>query len=226
VSGVCSVYSARVRTFAVLVAASLLPFSSVSAARSGTRVYTDPDAYAVYSALLPQLWPWAQLDAMNLVIRVETKAHKICVLPEKTAPGSSASGTDSEASNQNSTSSALAQYNQVNRHPWILQRKLHISRSYQLIGSGELEGIARHEIGAWDLFFQHHGDSGGWIQFSAVGFSPDKKTAVVYAEYECGLQCGDGALYLLHKQGDQWTVAESPSDSCDKKRTQLQVTGF
>lgn len=222
---------------AALAGVFLLPACAVSAApRNRAQTYTDPDAYAVYSAVLPQMWPWVQLDAMNLVVRVETKAHVVCVAPEKptdsvasSGPNSNGGATDPpapEASDHDGTASAIAQYNLVNRHTWILERKLHIARAYTLIGAGELEDIAHHEIGAWDLFFERHGDSGGWIQFSAVGFSPDKKTAVVYAEYACGQQCGGGALYRLHKKGAQWVVAEPPVNSCSDKRSDRQMTGM
>lgn len=233
-------YRFRPGMIVVLAGAFLLSASAASGTpRNRAHVYTDPEAYAVYSAVLPQMWPWVQMDARHLVIRVETKAHVVCFAAEKTTPGSGANPSNKKklnsssaadvapkTSDQNSDASAIAQYNLVNRHAWILSRKLHITRAYSLIGGGELENIAHHDIGAWDLFFERHGDSGGWIEFSAVGFSPDKKTAVVYAAYACGPQCGDGALYLLHKQGSQWVVGEPPVNSCSEKRTDRQVTGM
>lgn len=235
----CTVYSFRICMFlAVIAGACVLPAYGLAAtSRNRAQVYTDPDAYAVYSAVLPQMWPWVQLDARHLVIRETTKARVVCSAPDKNAPGGETSkGTNpdgaaaasaaSDKSAPDSTASAVEQYNRVNRHSWLLSRKLNISRTYTLIGGAELERIAHHEIGAWDLFFERHADSGGWIQFSAVGFSPDKKTAVVYAEYACGRQCGDGALYLLHKHGDRWTVTEPPTNSCSKKRTDRQMTGL
>ena len=41
---------------------------------------------------------------------------------------------------------------------------------------------------------------------SRVGFNADKTEAIAYAEYTCGSLCGDGALYLLRKSGNAWTV--------------------
>ena len=212
-------------------------FGLPATSRSHPRVYMDPDAYAVYSAVLPQLWPWAELDARHLVIREETKAKLVCSIPGEAAPGPSVSQESNQdntrpaqgaanRSDPGDTASALAQFNQVNRRRWLLARRLKISRHYTLISAAELRGIVHHEIGAWDLFFQHHGDSGGWIQFSAVGFNPNKTTAVVYAEYACGRQCGGGALYLLHKQGNQWVIGDAPPNSCTKKTVERQVTGF
>ncbi|MHB8303756.1 MAG: hypothetical protein ACYDC6_13090 [Acidobacteriaceae bacterium] len=218
-----------------------LPLAASAQASGRVRVYTDPDAYAVYSALLPHLWPWTQLDAGHLVIQAATRSHVVCVTtqngaangpaarkatPDGAAAGANSVGNAGTAAQQNDVTSAIDQYKQANTHSWLLQRKLNISRSYTFIGSGELEGIAQHRIGAWDLFFERHADSGGWIQFSAVGFSADKKTAVVYAEYACGRQCGGGALYLLRKKGAQWELAAPLSNSCNQKSGNRQMTGF
>jgi hypothetical protein len=211
-------------------------FYPTRAHQTRAQVAVDPDAYAVYSAVLPQMWPWAQLDAMNLVILAKTKAHVVCT-PQGSSTGGDGSNdaqssngdstqTASNTSDQSSTEAAFAQYDAVNKQTWLLQRKLQISRSYTLVGPGEVENISRREIGAWDLFFERHADSGGYIQFSGVGFSPDKKTAVVYAEYACGPQCGDGALYLLHKQGTQWVLGDPPANSCNGKKKVLQETGM
>lgn len=232
-------FSFRIGLVLVLLASGCRSraFGLPATSRSHPRVYMDSDAYAVYSAVLPQLWPWAKLDASHLVIRKETKAKLICSLTGEAAPDASVSQDTNQSnakaaqgaanrSDPGDIASALAQFNQVNRQKWLLARKLNISRHYTLISAAELRGIDHHEIGAWDLFFQHHGDSGGWIQFSAVGFNPNKTTAVVYAEYACGRHCGGGALYLLHKQGNRWVVGEAPPNSCTKKRVERQVTGF
>jgi len=222
----------------LLVGASMLLTLTASAnAQKTSHAYSDPDAYAVYSAVLPQLWPVAKLDAHHLVIRVETKSRMVCVLPAGAGSGAgmSVAGTRNVADDGPSSTSgvdqaginaAIAQYNQVNSTSWMLERKFQTPLSYSLIRAGELEGISHHVIGAWDLFFQYHADSGGWIQFSAVGFSPDKKTAAVYAEYACGQHCGGGMLYVLQKKGSQWLMATPPANSCSEKLGTHQMTGF
>ncbi len=171
----------------------------------------SPDVYAVYSAVLPHLWPWTQLDARNLVLLDETSPFPVC-LPRSATVGSG-------------VNSAIAQYRQANRQIWTLEPKLHISRSYTLIGSRELEPIRHQVIGAWDLFFERHADSGGWVQFSAVGFSSDKKTAAVYAAYQCGRGCQGGGLYLLRRNNGQWQVSGS-LPPCGDTQSHLQTTGF
>ncbi len=202
----------RVSAIAISVIAFLLvPLSTLASSGRRSGAYTDPDAYAVYSAVLPHLWPWTQLGAHHPVLINETKPFAICLPPA--------------VSKRATVASAIAQYKQANQQVWMLEPKLHVSRPYTLIGPGELGGIARHEIGAWDLFFERHGGSGGWIQFSAVGFSADKKTALVYAAYRCGGNCGGGALYLLHKKGQQWQFA-GPLPSCEDPLAARQMTGF
>ena len=195
--------------FLVSMLAAFPPFAHP---QQHSRAYTDPDAYAVYSAVLPHVWLWTQLDPQHVAILVVTKPHVVCIPPsaEKHSP----------------VDSAIAQYNQINQHVWILQSHLHLDRSYTLISPGELAGIQHHEIGAWDLFFEHHSGSEGWIQLSAVGFSADKKTAVVYASYQCGLRCGGGNFYLLRKKGNQWQIADPLKNSCAAQSSDRQMTGF
>lgn len=173
---------------------------------------TRQEAYAVYSAVLPHLWPWTQLDAHNLVIVDQTAPHPECSDPNSKSP--------------QDVRSAVSQYDQANRHSWRLHRGLRISRSYSLIPSGELEEIRRGAIGAWDLFFQRHGDSGGWIQFSAVGFNSSQTTAVVYASYHCGRGCGGGSFYVAHKIDGHWKVSAQETTSCGPAGTDPEMTGL
>lgn len=201
---------------------------------SRAQVYRDPAGYAVYSALLPHLWPLEQLDAQHPVIVEKTKSHVSCGAPTGTDSGNqqiaddgaSNGGSSANTPAKGDVAAAIKDFNQVNQKPWLLQRKFQISRSYSLIGTRELAAISHHVIGAWDLFFERHADSGGWIQLSAVGFSPDKKTAALYAAYACGQQCGGEALYVLHLNGAKWQLAKSPAHSCSGAKDYHQMTGF
>lgn len=178
----------------------------------------DQESYAVYSAVLPHLWPWAELDAHHLVILDQTVAVAECL---------SLNGKAESAQSIADLGSAVAQYRQVNQRTWRLRRGFQISRSYSLIGPGELAGIRRGAIGAWDLFFEQHADSGGWVQFSAVGFDAGHTTAVLYASYHCGRTCGGGAFYVLHKSAaGKWSVARTKPGSCGDVPVDRQMTGL
>ncbi len=220
----------RIFQKAIFVEVFLLIALAALASRKSAHAYTDQDAYAVYSAVLPHLWPWTQLDAQNFVILNETKGHRICAAStagQSNLHGGNNPGNDAHSmGNSRSLNSAIANYKQMNQQPWILQHKLHISRSYTFIGRGELEGIARQEIGAWGLFFEHHEDSGGWIQFSAVGFNASRTTAVVYAAYQCGRNCGGGAFYVLKKKGNQWKMSNGLPNACGDDSMRRQMTGL
>ena len=207
----------------------LVVFETFAGNRKIAHAYTDSDAYEIYSAVLPHTWLWTQLNAQNFVILKETKGHSICAAssadPSDTQAGNGGRNTAQKGQKSSSTTVAIANYKKLNRQSWILEHKLHISRSYSFIGRGELAGITHQEIGAWGLFFEHHEDSGGWIQFSAVGFDADKTTAVVYAAYECGPNCRGGAFYSLKKQGSHWKVSDPLPDDCGEL-IQQQMTGF
>jgi hypothetical protein len=198
---------------------TLLAVSFPAFAREGNRpqVYTDPQVYAIYSAVLPKVWLWTQLGATNVAIMVETKAHKLCIPPDDSAKATAG---------PENLSSALKQYDATNQQPHILERKLRISRDYTLIGRADLDAILRHQTGAWDLFYEDHPGSDGWVQFSAVGFSDDKKTAVVYAAYHCGETCGGGAAYVLQSKGGTWQVTDTFPETCGAPQAIEPMTGF
>lgn len=44
----------------------------------------------------------------------------------------------------------------------------------------------------------------GLISFSAIGYSADHSLALVYAEHECGADCGGGSPHVLKKVNDTW----------------------
>jgi len=49
-------------------------------------------------------------------------------------------------------------------------------------------------------------DSVQYPVFSRVGFSSNRKEALVYFEYTCPILCSRAAYYLLHRVGDRWEI--------------------
>lgn len=153
--------------------------------------YDDTEAYKVYSAILPQEWPWEEADATTLVIRIETEPYGMCINPDRES--GKIVGT------------AIADYKKKNGGKWLLQREFDIDKPYEMVSSSEIDTIFQTEgVGGWKQFYERHPDSGGWIELSAVGFNPLKTIAVVYAGHFCGGLCGGGTFHVLQKVDGKW----------------------
>ena len=59
----------------------------------------------------------------------------------------------------------------------------------------------------WTDFYNQYPDSGGYMEFSAVGFDPSRTRAMVYVAHHCGSLCGGGAHHLLQKVDGRWQPA-------------------
>ena len=182
----------------VLLISLILPFQSTSATPQSE--YELPEAYEVYSAILPSEWPWQVANAKSLVIRRETKAYDMCLKPEKEY--------------EETVGPAISDYLKQNQKTRLLQKNLQIAKPYEIIGSDELKSIFAQGIEGWKKFYDQHPDSGGWIELSAVGFNADKTVAVVYMGHHCGGLCGGGHFHVLQKQDDKWVPLEWKGASC------------
>lgn len=49
----------------------------------------------------------------------------------------------------------------------------------------------------------------GVVQFSDIGFSENRDTAILYYDWMCGSLCGGGNVIILQKSGDTWKIIES-----------------
>src|SRR5262249_52281074 len=87
------------------------------------KVYEDDDAYDVYSVLLPHEESF-EFAKGTLVIQQETasepdNASEPCVTADAALR----------------FKEAIADYNRVNRRQWLLQRRFHIDKPYQILSS-------------------------------------------------------------------------------------------
>jgi hypothetical protein len=48
----------------------------------------------------------------------------------------------------------------------------------------------------------------GWVAFSIIYFSPDKKTAAFTVHFVCGGLCGHGTYVEVKLKGDQWKITK------------------
>jgi hypothetical protein len=163
--------------------------------------YAVPEAYEVYSAILPDEWAVSIAGAKRLVIREETTTYKMCLEPE--------------AGFARVVAPAIASYTEVNRKTWSLQRNFHIDLPYLLAAAAGLTNLFNiRGVDGWKEFYKNHPDSGGWIALSAVGFNDDKTVAVVYHAHHCGNLCGGGGFTVLQKKDGKWRPFEFKGAAC------------
>lgn len=174
----------------VLLALASPQLNSPVASQAPPRSYDVAEAYEVYSAILPFESPWKNANAKWLVIRQPTISYEMCVSPD--------------APSQQIIGSAIADYLQQNKQPWLLQRKFHIEKPYTLLTANEERAAFQSSPGGWEGFYQMYPDSGGVIELSAVGFNAEKTVAVVYSGHQCGMLCGGGEFKVLQKRAGKW----------------------
>jgi|GEM_PF-2821491 len=59
----------------------------------------------------------------------------------------------------------------------------------------------------WEKYYSTH--RSGYFEISAPVFSRDKKTAVLYMAYHCGVTCGHGAATLYRFEDGKWKVVRN-----------------
>jgi hypothetical protein len=175
----------------------LLLFSSFPT-QTTSSAYDDADAYEVYATILPSEWPLSAAHAKQLVIRRETKSFQMCLIP------------DSEV--QAKVGPAIADYLKLNERKWLLQPKLSFPSPYQFLETSKFDALISQ--GGWPEYYRQYPDSGGLIEFSAVGFNVDKTIAVVYMGHFCQIMCGGGTFHVLEKRDGKWKPLEWKGSSC------------
>ena len=83
-------------------------------------------------------------------------------------------------------------------------------------GHDEIIPIAGKEIPApssdersWGEFQYYHKGAGGVLRFSPIGFSPSRREAVVFLEWDCGPACGHDLVTALRvDSASTWHVAD------------------
>ena len=175
-----------------MLVVSSLPIQTTSSA------YDDADAYEVYAAILPsEILRLAH--AKQLVIRRETRSFRMCLKP------------DSEI--EAKVGPAIADYVKLNERKWLLQPKPSFTSPYQFLETSKFDALLRHG-GGWPEYYRQYPESGGLIEFSAVGFNVDKTIAVVYMGHSCGDLCGSGTFHVLEKRDGKWKPLEWKGISC------------
>ena len=193
---------------------------SLSHSSGELRAVVDPDAYAVYSAILPQVTMVKHMKATNYVINSDTWALDMCLIPDEA----------SRALMQD----AISSYIEQNAAPWRLQEHFTLALPYELcplqVTRGdkwaeilEAERQQRNKVTAASdepdssktvSFEDRFPGARGYVRLSAVGFNRDKTVAVVGIRVGCGPMCGSSGFHVLQRQGDTWIPLKWSGVAC------------
>ena len=103
----------------------------------------------------------------------------------------------------------LLDWQQRNRRISSIEYALDVDVSYQLLDRKThraLFNVSEPESG-WQAFFKRYPGAPGLIRVSHAGFDHSLKHALVYAEFQCGAECGSGRVVHLTDQGNNtWAV--------------------
>ena len=164
---------------------------AMSQETSAGQPYLEPDAYQIYSLLLPQEESFGFTKG-TLVIQKETVASAAaadaCLSPEVARR----------------FKYAISNYERDRTKKWLLQRQFNIEKPYEIVDS---KTIAREEASD-----QPRPKSGGHIFMSPVGFNREKTLAIVYTGSICGGLCGSAKFHLFQKVHGHWR--EAPAVTC------------
>jgi hypothetical protein len=193
---------------AASIALVLFALSVIAGAQ--TPLVDDPEAYAVYNAVIAKQWPVNADEARKLVIAVETEDY-----PRFGRKGVSV--CNRPAPDQEATLRPLINaYVDANKNKLSFQRKFELPYEYQLVPRGSITAMFKADDleKAWKNFYVTYPGSGGFIQLSAVGFNADKTLALVYTAHSCGSLCGSGGYHLMKKTDGKWSEIAWPGDTC------------
>jgi len=178
----------------VFVAAALA--SGQTGSRQTPPRYTDVDAFAVYSALMP-----SPVGGKSVLV-VNTTIKPTCSLSHADIP---------DADFREAVQDFLRESNEAQ----ILAGEFRTSSRVDIVDRKELDSYFRRGVDkGWKKFYRVHPNASGTVAFSAVGFNDKRTAAVVYSEVVSCSECGVGALHFLKKENDGWTEIKPGFATC------------
>jgi hypothetical protein len=166
--------------------------------------YADPEAYAVYAAVLPMIWN-SEHEPKSLIFREETEfsaresVDNLCIKGDKKF--------------YTTWGSTLRDYVVMNRVPRHLLRMFPIDKTYLLVPKRELDELILKSH--WEDFYTRYPEARSYISVSSVGFNAQKTKALLTMDYSCGILCMYGTYYFMEKQNGRWVrPSVSNATSC------------
>jgi len=176
-----------------IVQVAIALFMWQGGSQSELPVLADPEAYAVYAAVLPPQSSSQLAKSKRLVIAEETVTLERCKpdidpLPEE-------------------WKSVLADYGRQNQTVWRLRSAFPVL--HVMVSHAAIRKLLYPPEWDWTQFRAAYPDSfGGYHEFSAVGFDASKARAVLYVANHCGGECGQGEYHFMEKGPDGWRAAQ------------------
>lgn len=191
--------------FVILVVIGLAAFDS---GQTPPTKYEEPEAYAVYAAVIVDEWPVRVAKADKLVIQSETSDFPsygndgdVCLKPDRT--------------DEATLGTLVKAYREANKSPVLLTQEFDLPLEYVLIPRQTvLDFFKEKNIEGWKDFYAKYPNSGGIINVSAVGFNADKTLALLYVGHSCGGLCGGGRYHLMSKVDSKWNELQWKGTTC------------
>jgi len=149
---------------------------------------SDPDAYAIYAALLPQWWP--------------SKEEPILLQQETTIEFA---GTPLVPEGDVEWRAAGQSFVRENGSVRLLQPLLLLDMPYRLISKAEIDADDARLAQLYPGMWQRRPESVEYAAVSVVGFNAAKDRAIVYIRFR-----SSGGFHYMEKRGGVWVRATLP----------------
>ncbi|HEU4937694.1 MAG TPA: hypothetical protein VFT39_14645 [Vicinamibacterales bacterium] len=146
---------------------------------------TDPEAYAVYAAVLPRMWTNVSKDP--LLLQQETEISLQC----RPSPSQPNGEIGWEAVQDN--------FKAENSRVRLLRRILPIDIPYRLIPRAEIAADDARLLSKYPGSWQRRPESIEYAAVSAVGFDATKTKAIVHVHLR-----SEGGIYWIENQLGKW----------------------
>jgi hypothetical protein len=189
---------ALMRTLSIVLIVSVFGISpTISQEPPAPQLYESPDAYKIYSLLLPHEESYGFANG-GLIIQQETESEY---------PPVEGACLSSDVAKR--FKDAISDYRRVRETTWLLQRQFEIEKPYEIVTKDRIALVLKSKR---DPTIERYPSSGGYIFMSAVGFNKNKTLAIVFTGSMCGGFCGSARFHFLQKVGEKWK--EVPVGTC------------
>lgn len=170
---------------------SALTMIALPLAAQAPEMVTDPDAYALYSLVVPSYWN-ARMEGRPILLQRETEA--------------ASHGCGNPKAPNEEWQSVVADFHQQNAHVKLLEARLTTEASYRLIPRAEIEADDARLAVKYPGMWMRRPESMDYVAVSAVGFSRDKSKAILYVRLR-----DQGGIHFMEKREGKWIRASVPS---------------
>ena len=182
------------------LAVSLLMCAAVcarGAAERGARADVGSEEYAVYAALINEMYVNERTKFLVVVDRTATESLITKGLERKDIGGMLSPVT----------SAAVEAFIERNARPEPLEESFDLKAKYVLLSHDKRDEYFKPGVmEGWKTLEEKYPGASGFIRLAGVGFNPEKDEALTYVEHGCGSLCGTGTYVLLRKSAKGWKV--------------------